>query len=102
MARINNSGSSEPIKERLVIISHNLHGFNQGVTGLQNLILTLCPDVIMLQEHWLSADNLTNLYKVSDKYFVFGSSAMDDRLAAGPLIGRPFGGTAMLINKKTC
>jgi len=24
---------------------------------------------------------------------------MDDRLAAGPLIGRPFGGTAMLINK---
>jgi len=57
MARINNSGSSEPSKERLVIISYNLHGFNQGFTGLQNLIQTLCPDVIMLQEHWLSADN---------------------------------------------
>ena len=100
MARINNSGSSELSKERLVIISYNLHGFNQGVTGLQNLIQTLCPDVIMVQEHWLSAANFSNLYKVSDNYFVFGSSAMEDRLAAGPLIGRPFGGTAMLINKK--
>ena len=51
------------------------------------------PDVIMVQEHWLTSDNLFKLSDIS----VFGSSHMDARIAAGPLVGRPFGGTAIRI-----
>lgn len=86
------------LKERLVIISYNLHGLNQGLTGLHDLINSLHPDVIMIQEHWLSSDNLYKLNNISNDYFVYGSSAMDARLSAGPLFGRPFGGTAILVN----
>ena len=87
------------LKERLVIISYNLHGYNQGLTGLHDLIQLLEPDVIMIQEHWLSAGNLFKLNNISNDYFVYGSSAMDVRLSAGPLLGRPYGGTAILIKK---
>ena len=85
---------------RLVVISYNLHGFNQGRHGLVELISTLDPDAIMVQEHWLTPDNLYKLSEISDKYFVFGSSAMNVCVSSGPLIGRPFRGTAIIINKK--
>jgi len=39
------------------------------------------------------------LDQLSDNYLVFGSSAMNERILSGPLIGRPFGGTAMIIKK---
>jgi len=54
----------------------------------------------MVQEHWLTPDNLYKLSEISDEYFVFGSSAMNDRVSSGPLFGRPFGGTAIIINKR--
>ena len=86
--------------ENLVTISYNLHGYNQGCPGIRKLILKLRPDIFMLQEHWLSPDNLSKLDNISDCYFVFGSSAMLDCVSSGPLVGRPFGGTAFLVNKK--
>jgi hypothetical protein len=86
--------------ERLVAVSYNLHGFNQGSHGIKELIATLQPEIIMVQEHWLTTDNLFKLNSISDDYFVFGSSAMNDCISAGPLIGRPFGGTTMIISKK--
>jgi len=58
------------------------------------------PEVIMVQEHWLTTDNLVKLNSLSDDYFVFGSSAMNDCINTGPLVARPFGGTAFIINKK--
>jgi len=85
---------------RLVVISYNMHGFNQGRHSIIDLIATLEPDAIMVQEHWLSPDNLYKLSEIADEYFVFGSSAMHERISSGPLIGRPFGGTAIIINKK--
>ena len=84
---------------RLVVISYNLHGYNQGLTGLKDMICSLCPDVIMVEEHWLTTDNLYKLSDISRDYFVFGSSAMNALLSQGPLYGRPFGGTAILIHK---
>ena len=39
------------IFDRLIVISYNLHGFNQGRHGLMELISTLEPDAIMVQEH---------------------------------------------------
>ena len=76
-----------------------MHGLNQGRPGIIDLISLLSPDIIMIQEHWLTPDNLYKLDDLSDNYFVFGSSAMNDRVLSGPLIGRPFGGTAMIIKK---
>jgi len=48
----------------------------------------------LVQEHWLTPDNLQKLSEI------FGSSAMNVLVSSGPLIGRPFGGTAIIINKK--
>jgi len=57
-------------------------------------------NAIMVQEHWLTPDNLYKLNQISDDYFVFGSSAMTNIVRSGPLFGRPFGVTAILVNKK--
>jgi len=85
---------------QLSVISYNLHGYNQGLSGCRELIDKMSPSVIACQEHWLTTDNLDKLNNISIDYFVCGSSAMDDCVRSGPLIGRPFGGTAMLINKR--
>ena len=52
-----------------------MHGFNQGCASINDLIDTYSPDVIWLQEHWLTPANLTKFQLASD-YFMFGSSAM--------------------------
>ena len=84
---------------RLTVISYNLHGLNQGTAGVTEVMNKLGPEVIMVQEHWLSTDNLSKLSEISDDYFVFGSSALDECLSTGPLYGRPFGGVAISIKK---
>jgi len=85
---------------RLTVVSYNLHGLNQGRVALIDLMSSIIPDIFMVQEHWLSPDNLYKLDAISDDYFVFGSSAMMTCVSSGPLVGRPFGGTAIFINKK--
>jgi hypothetical protein len=82
-----------------VVVSYNLHGYNQGCPGIKDIIKTLSPDVIMVQEHWLYSSNLSKLNDISSEYFYFGSSAMDDCVSVGPFYGRPFGGTAIMIKK---
>ena len=46
-----------------------MHGFHQGYAALEDLNKTYCPDVILLQEHWLAP---SNLYKF-DNYFTVSS-----------------------------
>ena len=87
-------------RSNLIVVSYNFHGFNQGSHGVKDMIATLMPDVIMVQEHWLTPDCLCKLNDISTSYFTFGSSAMIDCISAGPLRGRPFGGTAVMVNKK--
>jgi endonuclease/exonuclease/phosphatase family metal-dependent hydrolase len=96
---VNPTGANPGSITRFVIVSYNLHGFNQGSHGIRDLIKTVSPDMIMLQEHWLSPDNLYKLNTLSADYFVFASSAMNGCVDSGPLIGRPFGGTAIIIKK---
>ena len=50
----------------LKIISFNMHGFHQGCPVLNDIIDHYSPDLILLQEHWLTPGNL---YK-SDVNFV--------------------------------
>jgi len=40
------------------IMSYNMHGFYQGHPVIDDLVNTLKPDVILLQEHWLTPANL--------------------------------------------
>ena len=90
----------ELIGKRFIAVSYNMHGINQGRVALTELTGSIAPDAIMLQEHWLSPDNLFKLIDVSPDYCVFGSSAMLASVCSGPLVGRPFGGTALLVKKK--
>jgi hypothetical protein len=86
--------------DHISVISYNVHGLNQGIPGIEHLIDLIMPDVFLIQEHWLTTDNLFKLNNISNDYFAFGSSAMDKCISAGPLYGRPYGGTAVLIHKK--
>lgn len=83
---------------KLRIVSFNLHGLNQGKDAIEEIVLSYEPDIILLQEHWLTPANLSKL-DVYSNYFLYGSSAMNESVAAGPLYGRPFGGVAALISK---
>lgn len=74
-----------------------MHGYNQGVHTVHELIDTTSPDFFLLQEHWLTPANLCKFTNDFKDYYFFGSSAMCDAVSAGPLYGRPFGGTAILI-----
>jgi len=49
----------------LNVTSYNMHGIHQGYALLEDLCSVNCPDVLLLQEHWLTPDNL---YKF-DRYF---------------------------------
>jgi hypothetical protein len=73
---------------------------NRGKVVINDLIASISPDIFMVQEHWLTLDGLYKLNDISENYVVFGSSAMNTCINSGPLVGRPFGGTAILINKK--
>lgn len=81
----------------LRIISYNMRGFNQGCIALDDIIADFSPNILFLQEHWLTPANLNKFDRYSD-FFSFGRSAMTDAVDAGLLKGRPYGGVLMLID----
>jgi hypothetical protein len=74
-----------------------MHGFNQGFSAMIDLIDSVSPDIFLVQEHWLTPDNLGKFNDYLPDYYGFGISAMVARVEAGPLFGRPFGGALILI-----
>jgi len=84
---------------QLSILSLNCHGFNMG---------TLCYlrdkcsmfDIMLLQETWLSNESSKKLDDISSDFNVIHSSAMENKMHDEYLSGRPFGGTAVLYNKR--
>jgi exonuclease III len=85
------------ISANISVISYNMHGYNQGMPSLRDLIETMQPDVFLLREHWLTPANLNKFSVDFNGYYCFGSSAMLDAVAVGPLYGRPYGGIMILI-----
>jgi hypothetical protein len=77
-----------------------MHGFNQGSSLVRDIIDSKFPDIIMLQEHWLTPDNYSRFQSDFIEYYPFGSSALGSAVASGPLYGRPFGGTTILIKNE--
>ena len=88
---------SSCVGSNLIIVSYNMHGYNQGVVTLKDLIANKNPDVMLLQEHWLTPDNLKRFMQDFGDYHSFGSSAQGNAISSGPLYGRPFGGTMVLF-----
>lgn len=85
----------------LFIVSYNMHGYNQGIESVKDLInSSQSPDIILLQEHWLTPANLYRFNEDISTHFAFGKSAMSDRVTLGPLSGRPYGGTSILIKNE--
>ena len=84
----------------LTVLSYNLHGLNQGRSGLDELLNdSTTVDLVCIQEHWQTPENLSKLNSWVNYYFI-GSSAMQARIDVGPLVGRPFGGVGFLIHTR--
>jgi len=45
------------LSSHLSVISFNMHGYNQGVIVVSDIIGVMFPDIIMVQEHWLTPAN---------------------------------------------
>ena len=74
-----------------------MHGYNQGSITIKDLIVSNSPDAFLFQEHWLTPANLCKFNNDFPDYTMFGSSALNNNVESGPLIGRPYGGTAILV-----
>ena len=82
------------------LVSYNMHGFYQGFPVINEPIKTISPDIIFIQEHWLTPANLYLFDKEFVNYFSFGCSAISKHVESGMQVGRPFGGVMLLINSK--
>ena len=83
----------------LSFASFNMHGLNQGRTTLDYLCSEseLYVDIIFLQEHWQTPNNLDNIKHFSTLYNGYGISAMESAVSNFVLKGRPWGGVCTLI-----
>jgi hypothetical protein len=64
-------------------------------------IKSLCDsvDILLLQEHWLLPNELNFFNSIHSDFLATAYSAVD--LSQGILVGRPYGGTAVLYRKST-
>jgi len=81
--------------KHLSICTFNCRSFKNSLPVIHDL----CEhhDIVMLQEHWLLPNELGLLNNVHDKFQSYGLSAVD--VSIDILVGRPFGGTAILYRK---
>lgn len=74
-----------------------MHGFNTGCSMVKELCTV--NDIILLQEHWLMTNNLHKLNEIDLNFQVYAVSSMNNKCSQNILIGRPFGGVAILFRK---
>jgi len=84
----------------LKVVSYNMHGNFQGCPALDEHIPTEQPNIILLQEHWLTPAKLSSFETRFVNYFAFRCSAMSDCIDSGMLRGRPYGGVICLVAKR--
>lgn len=77
------------------LCSFNCRSFKNSLPSIN----TLCNvhDIVLLQEHWLIPNDLHLLNSAHCDFLSHGQSAID--LSLDILIGRPYGGTAILFRK---
>ena len=84
----------------LNIVSYNMHGYRQGKILLADLTQTTKVDAFLVQEHWLTPQNLAKFNYDFPNYYTFSSSALAESVEIGPLVGRPYGGLAILVKNE--
>ena len=75
-------------------VSYNCRGWKSG-SHFVNHLLSQC-DLCFIQEHWLLNDHLTNLI-IDDNFSFTATSGIND---SELILGRPYGGCAILFRKK--
>lgn len=84
--------NSKVMKAPLKVVSYNCRGFNKFKANYIGSILDKC-DILLLQELWLSAEQLAILGNVKSHVLFTGVSGFD---RSEVLAGRPYGGCAIL------
>ena len=79
----------------LNVCSFNYKNIKTSITELNDLCTN--HDFILLQETWLSRPELPMLSQINNAFTGYGLSSMDEELQI--LLGRPFGGIAILWKK---
>ena len=83
----------------LSVVSLKMHGFNHGFSTIRELTLSQSSDIFLIQEQWLTPDNVLQFDKYCPDYSHFRSSAMLNSVTSGVLRGRPFGDTPIIYSK---
>ena len=79
----------------VMFCTFNCRSIKNSMFEVQQLCDT--HDLILLQEHWLLPNELHLLSEVQTDFLAFGASAVD--IGSDILVGRPYGGTAILFKK---
>lgn len=78
-----------------VLVTFNCKSLKRSINGVRQLCKD--ADIIALQETWLLPHDLSLLATIDDEFGYTGTSAVDT--SKGMLIGRPYGGVALLWRK---
>jgi len=89
---------SSTTQRSLALMSYNMHGLNQGRSTV--IDFRDCVDIFMLQQHCQTPANMSRFGQMFPDYCAFCVSALEERVQAGPLIGRPYGGVVTLIRNE--
>ena len=81
------------LTDHIHIVSYNCRGWNSGQIAVCELLQSC--DICLIQEHWLFHDQL-NLLNIDSNFLSVGVSAMD---SSKLLLGRPYGGCAILFRR---
>jgi len=82
--------------EELSVVTYNCRGLTASLHDIEQLCAMY--HIIFLQETWLAKQTLDKLTDISDNHFACGTAEVD--YTKGITSGRPYGGTAILWNKK--
>jgi len=83
-------------KRSLSVCSYNCRSIKNSLPAVARLCDSY--DIVLLQEHWLLSSELDMLQSVHSDFYAYGLSAVD--CSSDVLVGRPYGGTAVLYRKE--
>jgi exonuclease III len=84
-----------PAQNNFAICTFNCRGVKSSIAEIKHLCD--CNDIVMLQEHWLLPNELGLLNNLHPDFLAKSVSAVD--IAKDVLVGRPYGGTAILYRQ---
>jgi len=83
------------VPKNLSLSSFNCRSIKSSITEIKELCCI--SDLVFIQEHWLLPNELSLLNILHPHFYATSKSAVDT--ASGVLVGRPYGGTAILYRQ---